>query len=367
MYLGTTSLAINRSSASQSLTGITSIDGSAATVNNTGAVTANSEFYIPGISGNTTAAYGLNTKAGLHFNGSTGLVTNDYGFLSTPGTVTCSHTGNAIPLTAKVVEITTDGDGDQDNCTLAAGTAGQELELIVKVQGTTNDGLIITPSAAFVDAASSYVFAAASTGLSFKGKGLNLVYTSAGWSISAGNNPNTLTTPAANGSAAIGTATSFARADHVHASASGIGAVYKISGSNYTNATTTPSNITGLSWSIAANAQQVVRCALNQFNSNAGSAIRYNVTGPASPTRVQLKFRVPTTSATAEVITSAWAFSATAQSTSVTTSVYITNPLMTHIDMIIENGANAGTVQIQGAGSAAQSSTVYIGSYCEVY
>ena len=148
-------------------------------------------------------------------------------------------------------------------------------------------------------------------------------------------------------------------------SVSGIGTVVRTTG-DYTNATTTPSNITGLSWSIGASTNQSFRCMLTTLNSNAGSALRFNINGPASPTRVDVKFRVQTISATAEVLTNATAFSAAAQSTSVTASV-LTSASLNIIEGNIQNGTNAGTVQIMGTGSAAQSSTVYTGAFCEVF
>lgn len=142
--------------------------------------------------------------------------------------------------------------------------------------------------------------------------------------------------------------------------------LYRVTGSNYTNATTTPSTITGLSWPLAANQELGFQCVLGVQNSAATSAIRYNVSGPAGATTVALQFNVHTTSATAEVITTAAAFSAAAQSTSVVASV-ITTLHSDFIRGVILNGATAGTVSIQAAGSAASTSTVYRGSYCEVF
>jgi len=98
--------------------------------------------------------------------------------IATPATVTCTHTGTAIPITNATVEVTTDGDSDEDNGTLANGTAGQILTVYVKAQGNAADSFKITPAAAFTDGRTSYQF-----GPNPLGRGVTLVYTSAGWCI----------------------------------------------------------------------------------------------------------------------------------------------------------------------------------------
>jgi hypothetical protein len=173
------------------------------------------------------------------------------------------------------------------------------------------------------------------------------------------------TTPAADGIAAVGTSLTYARADHVHPSSSGIGAIYRTT-SDYTNATTTPSNITGLSWSAAASTDYAFRCTIHYMNT-ATSAVRLNINGPASPTRVSFKARYQTTSATAEVIYAGTAFSAAAQTAAVTSGNATTAGVLL-LEGIIQNGTTAGTVQLMGtASTAAQTNTVYKGSFCEVY
>jgi len=345
--------------------------GSAAALANTGAVTTNSAFYPMLSAANTTSNQASSTATAFSYNPSTGILsvpatTTTGAEVSTPGAVTCSHTGAAIPLTAKIIELTSDGDSDQDNCTLAAGTAGQELELVWKAQGNTNDGLIITPSAAFVDGATTYAFSPATTGISSKGKGINLVYGSAGWHITATNNPDTTSTPAADGTAARGTSQYAARADHVHPSGSAVGAVYKVATSNVTTSSTTAANVTGLTWSIAANQEMTFDCNLNTLNT-ATSLLRFNVNGPASPTAVSVGYSYRSTAYATEVITGAGAFSATATSTSVTSSV-LTTPILFNISGTIKNGSTAGTVAVMASASTAgQTGTIYTGSSCYVY
>ncbi len=73
-YIGTTSIAINRTSASQSLTGITSIDGYAAQLTTTNSISA-STFYVPFISGSTTGQYSYDVSSGLSYVPSTATLT----------------------------------------------------------------------------------------------------------------------------------------------------------------------------------------------------------------------------------------------------------------------------------------------------
>lgn len=74
LYVGTTAIALNRSSAAQSLTGITSIDGYAAQLTDT-ATTTNASYYLPLITGNTTGQYSQYVGSGLTFNPNTNVLT----------------------------------------------------------------------------------------------------------------------------------------------------------------------------------------------------------------------------------------------------------------------------------------------------
>jgi hypothetical protein len=140
--------------------------------------------------------------------------------------------------------------------------------------------------------------------------------------------------------------------------------IYKTT-ANWSNNTTTPTAITGLGWPVAANTQYAFTCILSGVNSTAGSALRLNITGPASPTIIAFKTRVPNAAAS-ETMGTFSAFSANAQTISDTNGV-LTTPFIITIDGVLQNGVNAGTVQINGSGSAAQSSTIYSGSYCQVF
>lgn len=118
-YVGTTAIALNRASASQSLTGITSIDGSAASLTNT------------------------RTLWGQNFNGTanvTGALTS-VGDITGTGAVTLTATSGTLALTATGVNIITAstngterarvfGTGEVGvNTTVVTGTATQALQV----------------------------------------------------------------------------------------------------------------------------------------------------------------------------------------------------------------------------------------------
>ena len=87
-------------------------------------------------------------------------------------------TGN-ITITAKLIEVSTDGDGDADILALPAGFDGQELEIYIKSNGSVSDSL--TVNATFADGSTSFAF-----GKNCKGRGMSLVYSTtstAGWII----------------------------------------------------------------------------------------------------------------------------------------------------------------------------------------
>jgi hypothetical protein len=114
--------------------------------------------------------------------------------IATPASVTtCADTGTALPLTSAMIYVATDADNDLDNCTLAAGTAGQVIDIVVITQGSASASLKITPSAAFVGGSTAYYFGPGSP----LGKTLSLMYTSGGWMIMSGqaitSNANTAT------------------------------------------------------------------------------------------------------------------------------------------------------------------------------
>lgn len=143
------------------------------------------------------------------------------------------------------------------------------------------------------------------------------------------------------------------------------GSMPKVVTTNVTNSTTTPADITGLSWSLAANTEYGFACTITHLGT-ATSGPRFNLNGPASPTTVAIRYQ-RATSATADTTSTLTAFSASAQTAAITSSGN-TTVLVSKFNGVIINGANAGTAQFMLTSSTAgQTVTVYRGSFCDVY
>jgi hypothetical protein len=129
--------------------------------------------------------------------------------------------------------------------------------------------------------------------------------------------------------------------------------------SNYTNATTTFSNVTGLSFAVAANTNYKISCDLDYQASANTLGIKIQWTGPAAPTAVT--YDIVAYQSAAGLLTD---IAAAAFSTSLSggnAGVGATNyPLRSTLTLI--NGANAGTVQLQAAATAAGTVTIIPGS-----
>lgn len=133
-----------------------------------------------------------------------------------------------------------------------------------------------------------------------------------------------------------------------------------LTGSAYTNATTTFSNVTGLALPIAASQNYHVTCRITWQGTAATTGPKYQFTGPASPTAVAAGM-LSVVTATTFITASATAFSsAMANSGTVTTATNFTDV----VDVSVINGANAGTVQLQAAANGAGTLTIQPGSYC---
>lgn len=133
------------------------------------------------------------------------------------------------------------------------------------------------------------------------------------------------------------------------------------------SASTSQTNATGVSWSVAANTNYQFFCDLisntvETGSSGGGLAIQF--TGPASPTSIQYGsiFSYATT-----VAGGATAFSSVITPIPAGTLNTTVSALATHIAGALLNGANAGTVQLQFAeatGTASTSTTLKKGSFC---
>jgi hypothetical protein len=132
--------------------------------------------------------------------------------------------------------------------------------------------------------------------------------------------------------------------------------------SAYANATTTASNVTGLSFSAAANTNYSWTCDL-YFQGSAGTAgLDITVTGPASPTSVFYSYDE------GSGVTSANSGVASAFATKIagSASVAATKNLHARVTLGLINGANAGTVQLQGSATGAGTVTIQPGSFCRL-
>ncbi len=103
----------------------------------------------------------------------------------------------------------------------------------------------------------------------------------------------------------------------------------------------------------------VARCVIVSTSALNTTGIRYSVTVPAGAT--QLAVRVSTMQSAITALTESFSTSAFV-STSATS--IITVPQLNQIDIVLRNGATAGTVQLTIDPSAATAVTAEIGSYC---
>lgn len=128
----------------------------------------------------------------------------------------------------------------------------------------------------------------------------------------------------------------------------------------YTNATTTPSNIAGLAFTVAANRNYTMVCQLYYQGSASTAGLDVTITGPATPTSVIYSYQETVTATTTQ------GGVATAFGTKIVgnATVTATTNLPVEITMGLRNGANAGTVQVQGSATGVGTVTVQPGSYC---
>jgi hypothetical protein len=132
--------------------------------------------------------------------------------------------------------------------------------------------------------------------------------------------------------------------------------------SPYTNATTTASNVTGLSFAAAANTNYSWTCDL-YFQGSAGTAgLDITVTGPPSPTNVFYSYDEESG------VTSANSGVAGAFATKIAgnASVPAAKNLHARVTLGLINGANAGTVQLLGSATGAGTVTIQPGSFCRL-
>jgi hypothetical protein len=126
------------------------------------------------------------------------------------------------------------------------------------------------------------------------------------------------------------------------------------------NSTVTPAAITGLSFPVAANQNYTLECNLIYQAASTGGLV-VSFTGPASPTQVSYSLNEGLSATTS-------GFSATTGTTFATTLGGVVTTAATnfpaYLEMALENGATAGTVQVMFQSAAAVATTVKRGSYC---
>jgi hypothetical protein len=132
--------------------------------------------------------------------------------------------------------------------------------------------------------------------------------------------------------------------------------------SAYTNATTTFSNVTGLSFYAQPHRNYQATCAITWQGSASTTGPKYEFTGPSSPTAVAVGMRSAVTS-TSVLQASAVAFSSgVANSGTITATTNFTDT----VTLGVVNGANGGVIQLLGAANGTGTLTIQPGSYCVV-
>lgn len=130
----------------------------------------------------------------------------------------------------------------------------------------------------------------------------------------------------------------------------------------FTNATTTPSNVTGLSFTVAASRNYTMDCQIYYQGSAATAGLDIAVTGPAASTSIFYSYEEDSTgTGVQESVASAFGTKLVGNAT-----VTATTNLPAHITMGLRNGVNAGTVQVQGSATGAGTVTIQPGSYCSI-
>jgi len=140
-----------------------------------------------------------------------------------------------------------------------------------------------------------------------------------------------------------------------------------VTGSNYQNATTTFSTVTGLSFSAAASTNYAVHCHLQWQNTTQTTDYKLQFTGPAAPTAVLIDIHHETTNAVTGLFQhGALSAFASAYDPNVTLAGSAQN-YYDVVDATVVNGTTAGSVALQMALHAATGTLqVNIGSGCVV-
>lgn len=138
---------------------------------------------------------------------------------------------------------------------------------------------------------------------------------------------------------------------------------------DYTNATTTFSNVVGvgagasagLAFPVEARGRYTLHCSIVWSASAATAGPQFQITGPASPTSISISMlSAITATTTASAAATAFASALNPVGATVTNGVNE----RAEIDMGLVNGVNAGTIQLQAAAQGVGTLTIRQGSSC---
>lgn len=132
--------------------------------------------------------------------------------------------------------------------------------------------------------------------------------------------------------------------------------------SDYTNSTTSMSNVGTLLYSINANEAYFIDCTL-YYQGAATAGLQVQFTGPAAATNVIIGTVIQTNTTNAQTTGVVGGFSTPVPATPVAVGTAATQ-FVAYVSATIENGVNAGTVRLQAASAAAATLTIKRGSVC---
>ena len=160
------------------------------------------------------------------------------------------------------------------------------------------------------------------------------------------------------------TITNSAGGIQISALGGGGGGAQEILLSNYTNATTTASNVSGMSWSIAANASKTLRCWLPYSNSTGTGGLQLSISGPGTLVSGLYELRYDIDNPGTHNIGAATPGSAWPSSIGSTNVSNANVQFGADFYLQFNNGTTAGTLQLQAENNGTGTLTIYAGASC---
>jgi hypothetical protein len=151
----------------------------------------------------------------------------------------------------------------------------------------------------------------------------------------------------------------------VQLSPCGVISLAQVGPGQYTNATTAFTNVPNISFSALANHNYFVACDLVFTGSATTSGPKFQITGPAAPTFVQLTVSGSTSAAAFATASTTSAFSTPNSALGALGTAGLN--LWAHLTFGLENGVNAGTVALQAAANGTGTLTIQPISSCIIY